>query len=162
MSKIKEITDNGLLDLGIKACSEMLQDVHKSNASVNAEEIERLKPILNLKVKNKRPAKEYWTSAWHKTVDVYLDGNKIGKYSWHPGVHGSKPDLYDVESCFVKDAECVADGISFEEFCREFGYDIWGENRNRYYQMYSACVDTYWVLKNTGKWEDLKNLHWND
>jgi hypothetical protein len=119
-------------------------------------------PILNLKVKNERPATESWTTARHKTVDVYLDGNKIGKYSWNPDVHGSEPELYDVESCFVKDAECVADGISFEEFCQEFGYDAWGEKRAKYYQIYSDCVDTYWTLKKTGKWEDLKNLHWDD
>lgn len=120
------------------------------------------KPILNLKVKNKRPAKEYWTTPKHMTVDVYLDNQKIGKYSWNPEVHGNEPDLYDIESCFVRDAECVADGKSFEEFCREFGYDIWGTNRARYYQTYSDCVDTYWILKNTRKWEDLKKLHEND
>ena len=120
------------------------------------------KSILNLKVKNKRPAKEYWTTSKHMTVDVYLDGNKIGKYSWNPDVHGSTPGLYDIESCFVRDAECVSDGISFEEFCQEFGYDIWGEERARNYQIYNECVDTYWNLKNTGKWEDLKELHEND
>lgn len=119
------------------------------------------KLILNLKVKNKRPAREYWTTPKHMTVDVYLDGDKIGKYSWNPDVLG-KIDLYDVESCFVSDARCVADGISFEEFCREFGYDIWGENREHYYKIYSDCVDTYWTLKKTGKWEDLKKLHEND
>ena len=120
------------------------------------------KPLLNLEVKNGRKANEYWTTSQHKTVDVYLDGVKIGNYSWNPDVHESKPDLYDVESCFVSDARCVADGISFEEFCREFGYEIWGENRARYYQIYNACVDTYWALKKTGKWEELKALHEND
>ena len=120
------------------------------------------KPILNLKVKNKRPANEYWTTSKHMTVDVYLDGNKIGRYSWNPDIHGNEPDLYDIESCFVRDAECVDNGISFEELCHEFGYDIWGEDRARNYQIYSSCVDTYWNLKNTGRWEDLKKLHEND
>ena len=120
------------------------------------------KPILNLKVKNKRPATEDWTTAQHKTVDVYLDDYKIGKYSWNPDFHGSEPELYDIESCFVKDAECVADGKSFEEFCREFGYDAWGENRAKYYQIYSDCVDTYWTLKKTGMYNELKTLHEND
>ena len=120
------------------------------------------KPLLNLKIKNERKANEYWTTSKHKTVDVYLDGIKIGKYSWNPDVHESKPDLYDIESCFISDAMLVADGISFEEFCQEFGYDIWGENRARYYQIYSDCVDTYWTLKKTGRLEELKALHEND
>lgn len=162
MSKVKVIVEGELLDSGIKACSEMLYNANKLSSDVDTDEIKMHKPILNLKVKNSRPAKEYWTTPKHRTVDVYLDNRKVGKYSWNPDVHGSKPDLYDVEACFVKDAECVADGKSFEEFCHEFGYDIWGTNRDKYYQTYSACVDIYWILKKTGKWEDLKNLHWND
>lgn len=120
------------------------------------------KPILNLSLKNVRPSKRTWASTAHKDVDVYLKDNKIATYTWNPECHGEEPDLYDVESSLVLDARCVENGESFEDFCNYFGYDLWDEERADNYKAYESCVDTYWTLKKTGMYNELKNLHEND
>ena len=117
--------------------------------------------ILNLRIDNERKSTAYWATADHRMVDVYLDGVKISEYNWNPSAHGDAT-LYEVESCLVSDALSVADGKSFEEFCKEYDYDLWGEGRERSYTIYNHCLDTYWTLVRTGSWERLKKIHEND
>ncbi len=126
------------------------------------ENVEDRKPLLKLSVANSRKSKRYWATPAHVDGDIYLNNVKIGTYTWNPEIHGKSPNLYEVESSLVLDASCVENGESFEDFCSGFGYDIWGVNRPEYYKQYNACVDTYWTLRKTGMYNELKTLHEND
>lgn len=54
------------------------------------------------------------------------------------------PTLTDVMSCFVLDAQCVADGQTLVDFIDELGYN---DDLRAGERAYNACRDTYFGLK---------------
>jgi hypothetical protein len=54
-----------------------------------------------------------------------------------------EPTLADVMSSLVSDAQCVADGQTFEDFADELGYDTDSRNAER---IYNGCRDEYFGL----------------
>lgn len=69
------------------------------------------------------------------------------------------PDLYDVESALVSDAQCIESSITFEDFCDDLGYS---KDSIRALKIYAACQEIYGLLIRSGKWDELKTLHEND
>ena len=54
-----------------------------------------------------------------------------------------RPILADVMSSLVGDAQCVADGQTFEDFADDLGYDIDSREAER---VYNGCRDEYFGL----------------
>ena len=69
------------------------------------------------------------------------------------------PDLYDVESALVSDAQCIESSLDFKDFCDNFGY---GDDSITAFKIYTECQKTYGLLIRSGKWKELKVLHEED
>lgn len=59
----------------------------------------------------------------------------------------NKPTLADVMCGLVGDAQCVADGQTFEDFADELGYDTDSREAER---VYNGCRDEYFALIRLG------------
>lgn len=96
----------------------------------------------------------YWNTKF--TDDSSYD--KLTKEIWSE-IEPVYPDLYDVESALVSDAQCIESSITFEDFCDDLGYS---KDSIRALKIYAACQETYGLLIRSGKWDELKTLHEND
>lgn len=59
----------------------------------------------------------------------------------------NNPTLVDVMYAIVSDAQCVANGETFEDFAAEFGYD---EDSRKAERAYNGCRDEYFALRRLG------------
>jgi hypothetical protein len=65
------------------------------------------------------------------------------------------PTLPDVLSCFVSDAQCVADGQTFEDFAADLGYE---EDSRKAEKIFQGCRDEYFGLLRLCEHAELEKL----
>lgn len=59
------------------------------------------------------------------------------------------PDVEDILYCIISDARCYESTGSFEDFCDEFGYDRYTENRYGYYVVNKDSMKIFNMLEKT-------------
>ena len=78
-------------------------------------------------------------------------GNKqySSKYNNSQANGYKAPDVEDILYCIISDAHCYESTGSFEDFCDEFGYDRYTENRYGYYVVNKDAMRTFNSLERT-------------
>ena len=78
----------------------------------------------------------------------YLNGKyTVDQINRYKQTIPNNPSLSDVMQAIVSDAQCVADGQTFEEFAEQLGYD---KDSRRAERAYNSCRDEYFGLLRLG------------
>ena len=97
---------------------------------------------------------KYWNA---KFADESVD-KRITDEIWEH-IEPVYPDLYNVESALVRDAQCIESSLDFKDFCDNFGYS---DDSMNALKIYAECQKIYALLVRSGKWKDLEILHEED
>ena len=124
----------------------------KQNAQYNEKLQEVFKVVPNLKIHVTRNSKidGRMGCGLGYNVKMLIDGKQYSSVYNNSVASGHKPpEVEDILYCILSDAHCYESTGSFEDFCDEFGYDRYTENRYGYIVINKDAMRTFNALERT-------------
>ena len=140
----------------------------KQNAQDNEKLQEVFKVVPNLRIHVTRNSKidGRMGCGLGYNVKMLIDGKQYSSVYNNSVASGHKtPEVEDVLYCILSDAHCYDTTRSFEDFCDEFGYDRYTENRygdikenKEAMRAFNACERTYNAMNRLFTPEQIEQL----
>lgn len=95
-------------------------------------------------------------TARHTKFVCTIEYNNVGyTFDYQCNTKYSQPNLRNCIECLLSDASCYND-YSYNEFCREFGYDTHSEEAVR---IYEECEDTAQALRTMFNDDEIEQIY---